>query len=121
MKTLISIFSADRIIVAREELMTYECDGSTMEKYPPDAVVFPETTEEVARLIKFLHTRRIPFVARGAGTGLSGGVLSIEGGVIIETSRMKKILEIDPVNRCAVVQPGVENLRVSRIAAGHGL
>ncbi|HET7152988.1 MAG TPA: FAD-linked oxidase C-terminal domain-containing protein [Candidatus Kapabacteria bacterium] len=115
------LLSKRGVVSRREELITYECDGSTMDKFVPDAVVFPETTQDVSHIIKYLQEKKIPFVARGAGTGLSGGILSVEGGVVISTTRMKKIIEVDPVNRCAIVEPGVVNIHISRAAAEHGL
>lgn len=109
------------VLTAYEERLTYESDGATMHLAVPDAVVLPETSEQVAAIVKYLHARRIPFIARGAGTGLSGGVLAVEGGVIISTTRMNRILEIDPVMQCATVEPGVINLNITRAAAQYGL
>ena len=103
-----------------EELMAYECDGLTYHRAAPHLVVFPENTEQVSRLLKLALRYRMPFTARGSGTGLSGGAVAARGGMIIETSRMKKILEVDAENRAAVVQPGVINMEISRRAASEG-
>src|SRR5207249_6557380 len=86
-----------------------------------DLVVFPRTTEQVAQVVRLANEYRIPFLPRGAGTGLSGGALAVAGGVVIELQRMNRILSIDIENRIAVVQPGVVNLHTSQAAAPHGL
>jgi glycolate oxidase len=89
-------------------MVTYMSDGLTLHQARPDCVVYPTTTEEVAGIVKVCNAARIPFVARGAGTGLSGGAI-IDGGVIIQMSRLNRIVQLDPVNRHAVVQAGVVN------------
>jgi glycolate oxidase len=95
-----------------EDLALYEYDGS-IEKGRPDLVVFPRTTEEVAAIVKAAREFGVPFVGRGAGTGLSGGAIPREGGVMIAFARMNRILEIDLDNERAVVQPGVVNLDIT--------
>ncbi|HYJ85735.1 MAG TPA: FAD-linked oxidase C-terminal domain-containing protein, partial [Pyrinomonadaceae bacterium] len=100
-----------------DELLVYECDGLPHHKYLPRAVVFPSSTEETAEVMRVLATERVPFTPRGAGTGLSGGALALNKGVVIELARMRKILKIDEPNRYAVVQPGVVNSHVSRAVA----
>ena len=95
-------------------LLVYECDGLPQHKHPPRAVIFPETTEQVSELLKLLSRERVSFAPRGAGTGLSGGALSINRGVVIEMARMRRILSIDPENRLAVVQTGLVNAQLSR-------
>src|SRR4030095_11177427 len=90
-------------------------------KYRPRAVVFPSSTEETAAVMRELARAKVPFTPRGAGTGLSGGALALNSGVVIELARMRKILSIDPENRIAVVQPGVVNLNVSKAVAPYGL
>jgi glycolate oxidase len=87
----------------------------------PDAVVLPESTADVARLARFCHEHAVPIVPRGAGTGLSGGAIPVEGGVVVSFARMARIIEIDAPNLRAVVQPGVVNLHLSTAAAPHGL
>src|SRR5512135_3517917 len=95
-----------------EDLALYEYDGS-VEKGRPDIVVFPLTTEHVAAFVKLAQEFRVPFVGRGAGTGLSGGAIPREGGMMIAFARMNRILEIDLENERAVVQPGVVNLDIT--------
>jgi glycolate oxidase subunit GlcD len=104
-----------------DELLVYECDGLPQHKYRPRAVVFPSSTEETATVMRLLAHERVPFTPRGAGTGLSGGALALNDGVVIELARMRKILKIDEANRIAVVQPGVVNSHVSRAVAHLGL
>jgi glycolate oxidase subunit GlcD len=104
-----------------EELFVYECDGLTLTPSRPELVVFPRTTEQVSRIVKECRAQGVPFVPRGAGTGLSGGAHAEPGSVIIELSRMRSIFELDPDDRIAVVQPGVVNSELSRVAAPHGL
>ncbi len=109
-----------RVISTPEELIAYEYDG-TIERGKPQAVVFPESVEQVAAAVRVAHRFGVPVIPRGAGTGLSGGAIATIGGVIIALTRMKRILEVDPVNRIAVVEPGVVNLDLSRAVARHGL
>ncbi len=104
-----------------DELLVYECDGLPQHKYLPRAIVFPDSTEQVSAVLALLAREKVPFTPRGAGTGLSGGALAMNQGVVIELARMRRILEIDAVNRLAVVQPGVVNLHVSRAVAHLGL
>jgi glycolate oxidase len=96
-----------------EELLVYESDGLTLFRALADFVVFPTEAEQVARLVRLANREGIPFVARGAGTGLSGGCLPSEGGLVISLVRMNRILEIDDENQLAVVEPGVVNLHLS--------
>jgi glycolate oxidase len=104
----------------RADLALYEYDGG-VDKHAPDLVVFPRTTEDVAALVKLAREFGVPFVGRGAGTGLSGGAIPREGGMMIAFARMNRILEIDLENERAVVQPGVVNLDVTAAvdAAGY--
>ena len=104
-----------------DELLVYECDGLPYHKYRPRAVVFPSSTEETSAVMRVLAREGVPFTPRGAGTGLSGGALALDAGVVIEMARMRSILKVDPQNRLAVVQPGVVNAHVSRAAAPFGL
>ena len=113
-----SILGSRSVVTTDEELRTYECDALTYFRVKPHAVVLPASTEEVQAVVRICHRERIPFVARGSGTGLSGGALPVEGGIVIGLSRMNRILEIDLANGRAVVEPGVINLEVTnRIAA----
>ncbi|HLC42184.1 MAG TPA: FAD-linked oxidase C-terminal domain-containing protein [Methylomirabilota bacterium] len=96
-----------------EELLVYESDGLTLFRQLADFVVFATSTEQVAQLVRLANREKIPFVARGAGTGLSGGCLPSEGGLVISLVRMNRILEIDYENQLAVVEPGVVNLHLT--------
>jgi glycolate oxidase len=104
-----------------EDLRPYECDGLSAYRTVPLLVVLPERIEQVELLLKLCHERKVPVVARGAGTGLSGGALPLEQGVLLVMARFKQILEIDPAARSARVQPGVRNLAISQAAAPFGL
>ncbi len=103
------------------ELRTYECDGLTAHRCSPGVAVLPESAEQVAAIVAECARANIPFVARGSGTGLSGGALPRADGVLIVLSRMRKIIAIDPVSRRAIVEPGVINLAVSKAAQPFGL
>src|SRR3972149_5976918 len=92
-----------------EELLVYESDGLTLFRQLADFVVFATSTEQVAQLVRLANRGKIPFVARGGGTGLSGGCLPSEGGLVISLVRMNRILEVDFENQIAVVEPGVVN------------
>jgi glycolate oxidase len=108
------------VVQRREELITYECDGLTSYRQKPALVVLPRTTEEVAAAVKICDQNQIPWVARGAGTGLSGGALPVEDCVLIVTALMRKILSIDLENQRVVVQPGVINNWVTQAVSGAG-
>jgi glycolate oxidase len=103
-----------------EEKLVYECDGLTMFKAMPDVVVFPTSTQQVSEVVRVAHRQRIPFVARGGGTGLSGGALATEGGIMIALTKLNQIIEIDLENQRAVVQPGVVNLWITQAVAAQG-
>ena len=115
------ICGAGNVITDRLELRTYECDGLTAHRCVPALVVLPASAEETAAIVAACAQAGVPFVARGSGTGLSGGAMPHQDGVLIVMSRMRKILEIDAVSRRAVVEPGVTNLSVSKAAAPFGL
>jgi len=110
----------ERVLSSPEELIAYEYDG-TIERGVPQAVVFPESTEQVGAAVRIAYRFGVPVVPRGAGTGLSGGAVAAIGGVVVALTRMKRILEVDPANRLAIVEPGVVNLDLSRAVAKHGL
>ena len=116
---LARIVGSEGVLDRPEDLMLYEYDGS-VERALPQAVVFPTTTEQVAALVRWAKEKSLPIVARGAGTGLSGGSVAAQGGLVLGFSRMKKILEIDIENQRAVVQPGVVNLDLSQAASPQG-
>ena len=109
------------ILSEPEALKPYECDGLSAYRRLPAIVVLPSTEEEVRRTLALCHERRVPVVARGAGTGLSGGALPHSGGVHLSLARFMRILEIEPLARTARVQPGVRNLAISEAAASFGL
>ncbi len=108
------------VVKTKAELLTYECDALTAYRQKPSIVVLPNTTEEVAEVVKICHENQLPWVARGAGTGLSGGALPVENCVLIVMARMKQILEIDLENQRIVVQPGVINNWVTQAVSGAG-
>ena len=116
-----AIVGRENVLAKADELLVYECDGLPHHKHRPRAVVFPSSTEETSAIMRELARAEVPFTPRGAGTGLSGGALALNSGVVIEFSRMRKILHIDVKNRLAVVQPGVVNLHVSRAALPYDL
>jgi glycolate oxidase len=111
----------DAVLEQEEEVRPYECDGLSAYRQLPLLVLLPRTVEEVQRILRLCHERDTPVVARGAGTGLSGGALPLADGVVLSLARFNKILGIDPINRTARVQPGVRNLAISEVAAVHGL
>ena len=110
----------EAIITDHQRLRTYECDGLAHYKVIPALVVLVETTAQVAAVVRACAAANVPFVARGSGTGLSGGALPHADGVLIVTSRMREILEVDRPNQRAVVEPGVINLQLTRAAQPQG-
>lgn len=115
------IVGPENVLSEPEELLVYECDGLPQHKHPPRAVVFPTSTEEASEVLGLLSSEGVSFAPRGAGTGLSGGALAVDRGVVIELARMRKILRVDPENRLALVQTGLVNLQLSRAVARYGL
>jgi glycolate oxidase len=115
-----AVVGKDGVVQRREELLTYECDGLASYRQRPALVVLPRTTEQVAEAVKICDRNSIPWVARGAGTGLSGGALPVEDCVLIVTALMKRILDIDLENQQVVVQPGVINNWVTQAVSGAG-
>lgn len=108
------------IVYHEEDLIAYDCDGFTLQRHLPKAVVFPKNTLEVAALVKYCSNNHLPFLARGAGTGLSGGAIPLNGEVIISLVRMKKLLSVDYENRRAVVEPGFVNLKLTNSISDKG-
>lgn len=108
------------VVRRKEELLVYECDGLTSYRQRPAIVVLPRTTEEVAEAVKVCDRHHVAFIARGAGTGLSGGALPIEHCVLIVTALMNQVLEVDLENQRVVVQPGVINNWVTQAVSGAG-
>ncbi|SCL31294.1 glycolate oxidase [Micromonospora rhizosphaerae] len=118
--TLRAAIGADRVISDRQELRTYECDGLAQYKVVPALVALPADATQCAAVVCACVAAGTPFVARGSGTGLSGGALPHADGVLIVTSQMRDIVEVAPEDERAVVQPGVINLAISRAATPHG-
>ncbi|WP_250004108.1 FAD-linked oxidase C-terminal domain-containing protein [Actinoplanes sp. M2I2] len=110
----------EQVVTDRQELRTYECDGLAHYKVIPALVVLPHTASQVATVVRACVAAGVPFVARGSGTGLSGGALPHAEGVLIVTAQMRRILDIAPADERAVVEPGVINLQVTKAAAPHG-
>jgi glycolate oxidase len=108
------------VVTDRARLRTYECDGLAHYRVTPGLVVIPETTEQLAAIVRACAEHGVPYVARGSGTGLSGGALPHAEGVLVVTSRMRAILDVRREDQRAVVQPGVINLDVTRAATPHG-
>ncbi|NNL65073.1 MAG: FAD-binding protein [Myxococcales bacterium] len=121
LESLHSIVGAERCLSRADEVFPYECDGLALHAATPGAVVFPRDTADVSRVVRACIGHGVSFVPRGAGTGLSGGALACDGAVVIECSRMNRVLEIDVEDRLARVQPGVVNADLSRAVAAHGL
>jgi glycolate oxidase len=109
------------LLTTEEELRPYECDGLSAYRELPLVVVLPSSEAEVQSIMRVCHESGVPLVARGAGTGLSGGAMPHRHGVLLSLAKMKNILHIDPLARQAVIQPGVRNLAISEAVAEHGL
>ena len=120
-RALAEVLPSDCLLSRAEELRPYECDGLAAYREQPLLVALPRTEEQVRAVVRTCHRLGVPLVARGAGTGLSGGALPNAAGVLLSLARFDRILEVDPVARTARVQPGVRNLAVSEAAAPFGL
>jgi glycolate oxidase len=118
--TLRTIVPGEGVIAAERELRPYESDGLTAYRQLPMVVVLPETTEQVAQILRYCHAEGIKVVPRGAGTSLSGGALPLADGVLLGMAKFNRIREVDFENRVAVVEPGVTNLAVSNAVAYAG-
>ena len=116
-----AVLPGDRVLERAEERRPYECDGLTAFRELPALVVLPRNDDEVRRTLLTCQRLKVPLVARGSGTGLSGGATPHPSGVLLSCARMSRVLEVDPVNRIARLEPGVPNLKVSEAAAVHGL
>ena len=116
-----SILSADAVLHDPEQLKPYECDGLTAYRQTPLVVVLPETIEQVQRILRLCAEKQVPVVARGAGTGLSGGALPLADGVLLVLAKFNRIISIDTDNRTARVQPGVRNLAISEAVSAYDL
>jgi glycolate oxidase len=118
---LAAILPPAALLTAAEDTRPYECDGLTLYRQRPAAVALPDDEAQVVAILKCCYEARIPVVARGAGTGLSGGALPDANGVLLSLAKFNRIIAIDPLARTAVVQPGVRNLAISEAVAAHGL
>jgi glycolate oxidase len=114
------LLGPERVLDAHSDLMVYECDAFVLAKNGPDVVVFPETTQEVAKIVQLCNEQGVSFVPRGAGTSLAGGSVPVGGGVMIVLTRMREILEVNLRDRYAVVEPGVVNAWLNKRLAGTG-
>jgi glycolate oxidase len=112
-RELETIVGVGGVLSDPEELLVYESDGLTLFRALADFIVFPRSTEDVSTVVRLANRERLPFVARGAGTGLSGGCLPAEGGLVLSLMRMNRVLEVDYDNQLAVVEPGLVNLHLS--------
>lgn len=111
----------DALLWQPEDTIPYECDGLAAYRKMPLAVALPENEDQVVKILKACKTLGVPVVPRGSGTGLSGGAMPLEQGLVLSLAKFKKILQVDPFTRTAVVQPGVRNLAISEAVAKHGL
>jgi glycolate oxidase len=119
-RELETIVGAAGVLSEPDELLVYESDGLTLFRALADFVVFPTSAEQVAAVVRLANREGIPFVARGAGTGLAGGCLPAEGGLVISLMRMNRVLDVDYDNQIAVVEPGLVNLHLSWAVGPHG-
>ena len=120
-QALRALLPAHALLWVQEDVVPYECDGLTAYRATPLCVALPETEAQVAAVLRTCHRLQVPVVARGAGTGLSGGAMPHERGVTLSLAKFNKILQVDPVSRTATVQCGVRNLAISEAAAPYGL
>ncbi len=120
LRALQDIVGPAGLVVSAEGRLTYECDMHTFYKGTPDAVVLPESAAQVAAIVRLCRREHVPIVPRGSGTGLIGGAMAPEGGVMVSMTRMNRIVELDFPNRCATVQPGLINLWLSQATRERG-
>ena len=118
---LLTFLPRDSVLTEPEELRPFECDGLSVYRRLPMLAVLPDRVEDVQRIVRTAVRQGVPVVARGAGTGLSGGALPLEDGLLLSLAKFNRILEIDPDRRLARVEPGVRNLAISEAADPHGL
>ncbi len=115
-----TILDSDGLVLTPEGRMVYEADMHTFYKGAPDAVALPRTAAQVQAIVRVCRRESVPVVPRGSGTGLIGGAMAPRGGVMVSVNRMDAVLEIDLANRCAVVQPGLINLWLTKAVSDHG-
>ena len=118
---LADVLPAEALLHRAEDLRPFECDGLSAYRQLPLLVALPDTLDQVQAIMRICHAQQVPVVARGAGTGLSGGALPLADGVLLSLAKFSRILDIDADNRCATVEPGVRNLAISEAAAPYGL
>src|SRR5690349_2836609 len=116
-----TVLPSNAVLHDTEDTRPYECDGLSAYRQLPMIVALPQNEEEVIEVLRICHASEVPVVARGAGTGLSGGALPHPEGVLLSLAKLKRILKIDPTARTAQVQPGVRNLAISEAAAPYDL
>ena len=116
-----SLMPANALLLDEESRRAYECDALSAHRVMPGCVALPDSVEQVKAILRYCYSNDIPVVARGAGTGLSGGAMPYEGGVLLSLAKFNQIIEIDPEQRMARVQPGVRNLAISEAAKPYGL
>lgn len=119
-KQLRVFLPAKAVVSKAQDLLTYNCDGLTMDRHQPPLAVLPQNSQQVSAVLKLCHQLGVPFVARGSGTGLSGGALVEQPALLVITSRMRQVLSVDLANQCITVQPGVINSWVTRAVSGDG-
>ena len=119
-RALSLIVPGEGVITDPDSLRIYDCDGLTAYRQPPMLVVLPQTTEQVSQILRYCALNKIKIVARGAGTSLSGGALPLADGIILGMSKFSRIVDVDLANRCAVVEPGVTNLAITKAVEHHG-
>jgi glycolate oxidase len=118
---LAKVLSPSALLTAAEDTRPYECDGLTLYREQPGAVLLPDNEAQVVEILRLCHAAQVPVVARGAGTSLSGGALPAAEGVVLSLAKLRRILALDPLARTALVEPGVRNLAISEAAAAYGL
>ena len=121
LKALLKSIPREMLLDTEEAMRPFECDGLSMYRKLPLLVALPEDANQVREILRICHRLGVPVVTRGAGTGLSGGALPIEHGLLLVLTKLNRILHIDPLNRTARVQAGVRNLAISEATAAHGL
>ena len=119
-QAIAAVLPVDAVVSEPEQLRTYECDALTGHRAVPELVVLPGSAAEVQAVVGLCHAHRVPFVARGAGTGLSGGALPVADGVVVSLARLDRILDVDLERARVVCEPGVTNLEISRAVAADG-
>src|SRR5882672_2842649 len=110
LEELVALLGADAVLASEAARFTYEADALTLDRFAPDVIVLPRTTDEVSGVVRWARAHGVPVTARGAGTGLAGGATPERGGVTLSLNRMDRLVRLDPVSMLAWVQPGLVNL-----------